>query len=378
MAKGTRSDGLYEKKITIRGRQYHVYGRSVSELLDNEALKREEILNGYRVREDPTMSEYYERWIESRHGIVSEATIRGNNTIFKGMSDMIIPGINIAFKNMKIKEVTVDDLRYIQRTLSETHMTRGVNDAMALLKQILKEATNERILDYNPSLLIKPLKRTETQAKDTNHRALTIEEQQAFFGAKETQSSFYYNILRLAIYTGMRIGEITALKNSDIYGDAIHVERTITRTETHAYVIGDSAKTPAGRRTIPMNDNIRQVIKDQRELNRILDGNVINIDGTDDSDDISSLLFRSVNRLILRENQVNREIKRLCEITGIEHFTAHALRDTFATRAIESGTDPKTLQEILGHSDIAVTMNLYAHVMDNTKKAAMQNIIIAL
>ena len=56
----------------------------------------------------------------------------------------------------------------------------------------------------------------------------------------------------------------------------------------------------------------------------------------------------------------------------------HAFRDTFATRAIESGIDPKTLQEILGHSDISMTLNLYAHVMDDTKHEAMQKIIIAI
>lgn len=369
MAKGKRADGLLEKKITIRGKQYHVYGRTVSELLENEARKRDEIANGYRTRENPTMQEYFDRWIDNRRGVVSEATIRGNNTIFKALSKINIPNINITFGCIPIRDIKVDDLRHIQRTLAETHMTRGVNDHIALIKQLLREAMRERIIDYNPSELIKPLKRTEAPARDTYHRALTVEEQQAFFGHDATKNSYYYNALRLAIYTGMRIGEIGALKNSDIYGDAIHVERTITRTETGGYKVGDTAKTAAGRRTIPINDNIRQVIDEQRALNRMLDGNITDID---------DLIFKSVERTLLRPYAIDREIKKICRLAGIQHFTAHALRDTFATRAIESGVDPKTLQEIMGHADISITLNLYAHVMDTTKKQAMDSIIIAI
>ena len=64
----------------------------------------------------------------------------------------------------------------------------------------------------------------------------------------------------------------------------------------------------------------------------------------------------------------------MCKLAGLEHFTSHALRDTFATRAIESGMNPKTLQMILGHSDISMTMNLYCHVMEDTKSEEMKNI----
>lgn len=63
--------------------------------------------------------------------------------------------------------------------------------------------------------------------------------------------------------------------------------------------------------------------------------------------------------------------KRRKNAAGIERFTAHAFRDTFATRAVESGMQAKTLQEILGHADIGITMNLYAHVMEDTKRRQM-------
>jgi integrase len=75
---------------------------------------------------------------------------------------------------------------------------------------------------------------------------------------------------------------------------------------------------------------------------------------------------------------VNQDIARICKAAGIEKFTAHAFRDTFATRCVESGMQPKTLQEIMGHTDIAMTMNLYAHVMEETKVSQMQAVKIAI
>ena len=60
----------------------------------------------------------------------------------------------------------------------------------------------------------------------------------------------------------------------------------------------------------------------------------------------------------------------------IEHFSVHALRDTFATRYIEAGGSPQTLKTILGHSSLKMTMDLYAHVLPNTKAEEMNRISI--
>ena len=81
----------------------------------------------------------------------------------------------------------------------------------------------------------------------------------------------------------------------------------------------------------------------------------------------SDLIFRSYTGNYLLHPSVEYDIKKYCKRAGIEAFTAHAFRDTFATRCVESGMRPKTLQTILGHSSISVTMDLYVHCMDDTK-----------
>ncbi len=94
-------------------------------------------------------------------------------------------------------------------------------------------------------------------------------------------------------------------------------------------------------------------------------------------------MFTAVYGGIVHNHAVNRAISgtlgRL-EDQGkpIGHFTAHALRDTFAIRYIEQGGNPQTLKTILGHGSLAMTMDLYSHVMPNTKQKEMDKLKIVL
>ncbi len=364
-----RADGRLQKKFTVNGKQYFVYGRNTQELFKAEQAKREAIERGYERRNNPTLSEYYEKWSKARHGCVKETTLRSQDKIY-GVASKIY--IHTALRNLgeiKIKEISIDDLRTVQAELLKTRITRTVNDYMAFINHLMRDALKERIIDYNPCCLLNSLKRTEETARDTNHRALTKEEVKAFFECDRCKKSSYYNVFRLAINTGMRSGEIGALKYSDIRKDSIHIERTITRTETGAYTIGEEAKTKAGRRIIPMNDQIREIIKDQKELNRLLYGECIPLD---------DCLFKSPNGGLLSVTQLDRDIKRICTAADIESFSMHAFRATFATRAIESEMSIKTLQELLGHTNFNLTMSLYGHCMTDTKKEAMEKLKMIL
>lgn len=94
-------------------------------------------------------------------------------------------------------------------------------------------------------------------------------------------------------------------------------------------------------------------------------------------------MFTTVYGGMIHNHAVNRAISdalaRLEERgKPIAHFTAHALRDTFATRYIEQGGNPQTLKTILGHSSLAMKMDLYSHVLPNTKQKEMDNLKIVL
>ena len=155
----------------------------------------------------------------------------------------------------------------------------------------------------------------------------------------------------------------------DISGHVVHVNKTITRTTEGTYKIGNEAKTAAGTRDIPIRPLARKALEEQKAVNLLLNNGVIGIRDT---------LFRSPRGGLLSDTAVNQDIARICKAAGVQKFTAHAFRDTFATRCVESGMQPKTLQEILGHTDIAMTMNLYAHVMEETKVSQMQAVNIGI
>lgn len=362
-----RKDGYYKRSFTFNGRKHYVYAKTQAELDDKIATKKAELSNKVEKRENPTVSEYYERWQTAREKTVSDNTIRTQNHSFSVMSCIVIPSMGVKFGNMKMSDVTIDDLRHIQNVLLADRMTRTVNDYTSMLNHIFQDACNERILSYNPCVMLKRLKRTEETARSTYHRALTVEETKQFF--EKAKESYYYDVFRMAIYTGMRIGEIGALKYSDIHDGFIHVERTVTRDTCGGYVIGRDAKTAAGKRKIPITDAISEVLTHQKQLNIMLDDGVV---------DLSQPIFRAPMRGILKAGQVDREIKEICNDINIDIFTAHAFRDTFATRAVENGMNLKTLQEILGHADFAITMNLYAHAMDETKTREMKELSIAI
>ena len=363
-----RTDGNYCKTFTFNGKRISVYAKSTQELDDKVAEKKELLKSGKADRENPTIDSFHSMWVENRRGSVTEATIRSQQCHYNTISKIQIAGK--CFKDYRLTEIRADDIRTIQKALLDSgNKAQTVNDKIAFLSHIFHDALIERYIDYNPCSPVKPVKKTEIAARDTIHRALTLDETKRFFDYAKEKNSYYYNIFRMAIQTGMRVGEIGALRNSDIYNGAIHIERTITRTEDGGYRIGTETKTWHGKRTIPLNNAIMEVISDQRKLNSLLDDNISSID---------DLIFKAPERGLLMATPVDREIKRICTRTGIKHFTCHAFRDTFATRCIEQGMQPRTLQELLGHADYALTMNLYGHVTDDTLENAMNEIQIAL
>lgn len=191
------------------------------------------------------------------------------------------------------------------------------------------------------------------------HRALTEQEQADFM--QEVANDYYYEFIALLLCTGMRFGEAAALTWSDIdyKQNVIHITKTVTFNEDGTTNIGNP-KSAAGKRDIPLNDTIKGVLALQRKKL----GNILPM--TDNR------VFASVYGSIVNNHAVNRAIRsalsRLEEQgKSIEHFTAHALRDTFATRYIKQGGNPQTLKMILGHSSLAMTMDLYSHVLPNTR-----------
>lgn len=385
-----------EYRFTINGRRYSVYGRNITECREKELNKRCEINEKIEDRKDPTLDAYHEVWNKARIGSTKESTLRTQLYQYTSCADVVIPSTGKRLGDMRLSEITVQDIREVQAALLDPDKAafksaagavritkrrprnpRGVNDSISALSHVFTGAIDERYIDFNPCHPVKNLQTDKKEARETIHRALTEEEEKAFLDA--SRGSWYYNVFRFLLATGCRIGEAGAITPADISDGMLHIRRTIIRGECGNYHIGNSCKTKRSRRDIPLNNTIRAIIADEQAKTAELTGKdprrVISFKPSEDPEEIArNTIFKSPEGNLMKSEPVDREIKRICKATGIERFTAHAFRATFATRCNEAGIDPRTVQEILGHSDYSITMNLYTHVLDNTKQAAMDKL----
>lgn len=252
-------------------------------------------------------------------------------------------------------------------------ITEETNTFIVLLKTVLNAAVDDEILMKNPAASVKPLRKDDRpKASETIHRALTREEQQAFM--QEAKTEWLYEFFCFSLCTGMRLNEITALKWQDIdyINNVIRVNKTVSWKEGGG-IEETLPKSDTSNRDIPMNDTIKKILQMQKtkmsmvygEIHaRKMDSNIF-IGSNGAKAIASSTVSSAIDNVLKRLRQQGIEIER---------FTHHAFRDTFATRYIEEGGNMQTLQKILGHSSLAMTADLYAHVLPNTKQQEMQQI----
>ena len=366
-----RKDGYLKKTFIFNDKRYYIYGRNAAELLRKENEKRQELENGIINRQNPTLSAYYKYFTDIRKNKVKSATIRAQEIQFNIIASVeILPGV--MFGTLRINDITRKDIEFVRmELLNQGKSPENLNICFAHLNHVFINALNDETIQKNPCKALDKLTRKSKPINETKHRALTQEETERFFKAAVERNSFYLSAFKMLLFTGLRIGELAALNKSDIDKKCgyLHINKTVTRDTSGAYYIGKTTKTEKGTRDIPLNLDILKAAVEQENLNKMFFG--LSFENVP--------LFRSSEGQLLKEYTINREIERICKIANIEKFTCHAFRNTFATRFIEQRPqDYKILSDILGHSDIKITLNLYTHVMNENKINAMQEVKIKI
>lgn len=252
--------------------------------------------------------------------------------------------------------------KYITELLSSGNKKTGaglsassVNIIITVIQSSLQTAYN---LGYIEKEVASKIKRPKSKEKQVS--SFTIAEQKRIEEEvlKITKPKMY-GIL-ICLYMGLRIGELLALEWTDV--DFSKNEMSITKTcfdgKDKNGVFGritNAPKTDTSMRVIPMPKSLIPILKEMKK--KAKNQYVI-------SDGEKPLMVRSYQR------SFERLLKRL----QIPHKGFHALRHTFATRALEIGVDVKTLSEILGHKNANVTLQRYAHSMPEHKKDVMNKI----
>jgi integrase len=355
---------MFEKRFTVKGKRYSVYATTQKELTEKELEARKAIEAGlYTENRNITLDAYFDEWIQGKRNSTSENTTKTYISYYR-------KHISPVLGKKKVQKIERRDVLNLRRIISENLSITSTNLAMRTLKVVLHDAVCDEIMLKSPADGVRALKETDTKAAETFHRALTEEEQQVFM--KELEGDFYYEFIALLLCTGMRCGEAAALtwQDVDYKANMLHITKSTTYKEDGTLIVGNTTKSSAGVRDIPINATIRNILARQRtKLGNIFPMN-------------TQTVFLGMNGGLVANGTVNKRIAAtLARLeqkgTHIEHFTAHALRDTFATRFIEQGGNPQTLKTILGHSSLSLTMDLYSHVLPNTKQKEMDNLNIA-
>lgn len=261
--------------------------------------------------------------------------------------------------NVPIQQLTEMSLQSFMT--AQSHYSNGVIDKIyALINKAFRDALKRKIISENVFADVKKPKSIQHREKV---RALTEEEQQKLFKLLATEDIPYSQQMLLSMLTGMRMGEVNALKVKDVNFrfNTLTVSRSITRGQKGNALLGDTTKTETGERYFQMSEDVATILKDAIQDKKA-----------------DEMIFLHKGKLISTA-QVNSQFIRLKEKHGIIDETVkgkvdlHSLRHTFATRCIESNMPPKVLQSLLGHKDITTTMNTYADVFDRLQDDHLAN-----
>ena len=248
----------------------------------------------------------------------------------------------------------------------EGYKTTTIYQTRIALYNMFEFARENDVLITNPCK--KSLKSDMGKPSDKKE-ALTIDVQKKFLEAVVGYS--YENQYRFVLQTGLRTGELIGLKWSDI--DFENRTMKIERTMEYRYKVGEwrvgPPKSKSGYRTIPLTDEAIRILENQRSKNKSL--KLVPIEWKD-------IVFLCRKGTPVKNSTYDTGLFKYCDRVGIPRFSMHVLRHTFATRCIEGGMKPKTLQKILGHSNIGITMNLYVHITEDEKHREIDLVADAL
>lgn len=296
-----------------------------------------------------TVNAWFDFWIHE----VKEKTTR-HNTV-RNYQERYKHNIRDVIGDMIISEVKPMHCQQVLNCMEEKYKGSTMEQCRIAMTNMFSYAVENQIIPKNP--VTKSVKCPKKIEKKVHF--LTLEEQEKFLKAAEDTSNYYQ--FALILQTGLRTGEMIGLKWEDIDFQ----DRTISIRRTMEFRYGDKEfkigepKSKSGYRTIPMTQTAYEILKAKEKEK-----------STRKICDLRYKDFVFINRkgLPTKNSTYDSTIYKLADKAGIKRFSMHTLRHTFATRAIEAGIRPKTLQELLGHANISITMNLYVHVTEEEKE----------
>ncbi len=252
------------------------------------------------------------------------------------------------YKRKQITKTLINE--FTEKMLNNGLAPKTVKDILIILQQILKYH------NVNIPIAMPKVPKKEIQILTKEHQMIL--EKRLKKGINEDSFGIF-----LCLYTGLRIGELCGLKweNIDLKNNIIKVEKTLIRVKNYdknikakTIVILDEPKSLSSIRNIPIPNFIIPILNNLKKDNECF--------------------FLTGKEKFIEPRSYMNHYKYIMKSINLNNYNFHALRHTFATRCIENGCDPKTLSEILGHSNVKITLDRYVHPSFDNKVKIMNSL----
>lgn len=348
-----RADGRWEGRLYYKGtgKYRSVYGKTMTEAREKlNRLKNEAFTPSRNCHF--LVSDIMGMWLESRKSHIKESS-------YASYKNKLDKHINSFFIGICYSALTAEMLEtFITQKTSEGLSGKYVADIVIMIKSAARWAeSTHNYLNQVKNVQLPKIVRHETEA-------LTNQEQSQLINYLHGNTDPTAISIKLAIYTGLRIGELCALQWADIdmRNGILKVSKTVQRISTH----NEKSKTIV-KITAPKSDtSVREI-----PLPAFLMSELEAVKGKD-----NDFIVSGSDNLIEPRSFTNR-YKSVLKKAGLSSRKFHSIRHTFATNALQQGFDVKTLSEILGHSEANVTMRVYLH-SSMERKIACMNLLSAI
>lgn len=348
-----------EKRATVRK------AKSSKELREKVKAALSQIDAGHLHRIDRTITvkELVDIWLDE----FVDATLSPNTARhYRQMAELyILPAIG----SKRVVDLNANTVQFALNRITAGPATR--NRARQTIKAALDHAVKSGLISTNPAIGTTRAREPDAEPKPLPAEILesftneALRSKQVTTRAGDTETRLVYShgaILVFMAYTGIRITEAIAVKSTDIdlESNRVQVLRRIHDFGKSGWEFAN-LKTKASRRTIPLSATARRAI-------------LVNRSSAEYDDSPHQLEFHAPGGDPLNPRNIQRSFDSILQKIGADHYSLHDLRDTFATNLARRGTPPKTLQVILGHSEINTTMKHYVGVYDDDLALVMADL----
>ena len=348
-----RKDGRYEGRY-VKGRDAngrtrfgYIYGYQYAEVQRRLLIQKAQLLQNYVEGHSRSISleHWVCRWLEG------EIQNRVKNSSYQTYLNLFRRHIQPVLGGVLLSRVTTEDVRDLLAGLHKRLAPATVRSVLRLLNAALASAVEEGYIQRNPCARI-----TLSAYAAPEQRVLSRREQERLRSACLASGNV---AVLLGLYCGLRLGEVCALQWADVDRErkTLTIRRTVQRTtqpggQARTALNVGTPKTIHSRRTIPVPDFLLKQLAEPA--------------------DASPWIFGCTGPAEPRTLQ--RRLASLAEELGMENVHFHTLRHTFATRLMELGVDVKTVSVLLGHSSTRITLDFYAHSLQEQQRIAVDRL----